>query len=76
VVWGSVYCSNDREKDSLPVGGEPAGVMQESGGESNDGDPQWLVVGDVAFEIGGVDATRVSRVVAEDVEDLDRFMSC
>jgi len=48
--------------------------MQESGGEPSGWDPQWLVVGDAAFEVGGEDATRVRRVVAED--DLDRFMSC
>ena len=76
VARGRVYCRNEREKDSLPVGGELAGVVQESGGELSNGDPQWLVVGDVVFEVGGEDATRVSRVVAEDVEDLDRFISC
>jgi hypothetical protein len=76
VARGRVYCRKEREKDSLPVGGELTGVTQESGGEPSDRDPQWLVVGDVAFEVGGVDATRVSRVVAEDVGDLDRFLSC
>jgi len=76
VARGGVYCRNDREKGSPPVGGEPAGVMQESGGEPSGGDPQWLVVGDAVLELGGVDATRVSRVVAEDAEDFDRFMSC